>query len=213
MPRFWNARTTVCATCWSTPVSICGSASRIVTSRARVDEERRELAADRAAADHRDARREPRAAAAPLRTTARAAPSNASPSTARARGDEPVAIEHVAPADHAAVGDADRPAVGLERAGSGDDGDLAALQQRLEPRRQPVDDGLLAGLRGRELRGRVPTSARRTRRADARSAAPPRSGAAPWPGCTHGAGRCRRPAAPRRSRCSCPALAPYSAAA
>ena len=52
MPRFVNARCTVCATCWSTPARICGSDFEERDLGAHVDEERRELAADRTAADH-----------------------------------------------------------------------------------------------------------------------------------------------------------------
>ena len=112
---------------------------------AGVDEERRELATDRAAADHRDARRDRRRAASTSSDDSTRSPSNAKPSTASARGDEPVAISTLRPRIIGAVGDADRPAVGLEHAGAGDDRDLAALQQRLEPGREPVDDASACG--------------------------------------------------------------------
>ena len=47
---------------------------------------------------------------------------------------------------------------GSSAPGAGDDRDLAALQQRLEARGEPVDDGLLAGLRRREVERRAPRS-------------------------------------------------------
>ena len=57
--------------------------------------------------------------------------------------------------------------VGGERSGTGDDGDLAALEQRLEPARQPVDHLLLAHLRDRHVeRGRGGLHAELGRAAD-----------------------------------------------
>ncbi len=77
--------------------------------------------------------------------------SNANPSTASSRGDEPVAISTLrprimVPSETLIV----RPS-GSSTPVPGDDRDLAALQQRLETRREAVDDVLLAGLRRAEL--------------------------------------------------------------
>ena len=58
MPRLVNARTTVCATCWSTPREHLRERFEDRDLGTDVDEERCELAADRAAADDRDARRD-----------------------------------------------------------------------------------------------------------------------------------------------------------
>ena len=115
MPRLVNARTTVCATCWSTPASICGSASRIVTSAAHVDEERRELAADRTAADHRD----PRGHVIELEHVVGREDARRRRTRSRAReraAQEPVAMHTLAPAHLGAVGDARRGGSG-RRAG------------------------------------------------------------------------------------------------
>ena len=67
----------------------------------------------------------------------------------------PVAIKTLRAAQLGAVGDAHGATVGRERARAGDDRDLAALQQRLEAARQPVDHLLLADLGDRHVeRGR-----------------------------------------------------------
>ena len=83
-------------------------------------------------------------------------PSNSKPGDGeRARG-RAGRDDHVAAAHLGAVGDAHRAAVGVEHARTGDDRDLAALEQGLEPADEPVDDRLLAHLRLAELdrRGR-----------------------------------------------------------
>ena len=160
MPRFVNARTTVCATCWSTPVSICGSASRIVTSAptsTRNDANSQPIAPPPMTATRAGTSVELRARG---RTTARASPSNveavdgerAATSRSRSSTLRPrISVPSETRID-AAVGRRALPV-------PGDDRDLAALQQRLEPLGEPVDDALLAGLRGRRARAWAPRSA------------------------------------------------------
>ena len=97
MPRFVNARTTVCATCWSTPARTCGSASRIVTSAptsTRNDANSQPIAPPPI---DRDARRAPRSSCSTWSDDSTRVPSNSKPSTASARGDEPVAISTLRP--------------------------------------------------------------------------------------------------------------------
>ena len=154
IPRLVNARATVCATCWSTPVRICGQHLEQRHLGAHVDEERCELAADRAAADHRDARRhlvdlehiigredavaverEPVDRQRPRRRTGRD----------RSRCDRGPRCRR-------------RPRSSARRAASvpvpGTTVTLRSLEQRFEPGREPVDDAVLAGLRRRELERR-----------------------------------------------------------
>ena len=81
---------------------------------------------------------------------------------------------------------------------------LRSRQQRLHAARELVDDLLLA-LRGSSA-SRVTRAAPppRSRRHAARYARPTRSPGAPWPGCSPGAGTCRRSCPARRGRCSGP---------
>ena len=163
MPRLVNARTTVWATCWSTPARICGSASRIVTSAptsTRNDANSQPIApppttATRAGTvvelEHVD------------RTRARARRRTRSRSTGERARRRTGRDEHVAAAHLGAVGDANGPAVGRERAGAGNDRDLAALEQRLEPARSGGRRPPACGPGCRTGRSSATTTARRTR--------------------------------------------------
>ncbi len=84
-----------------------------------------------------------------------------------------------------------------DRPRSRHDGDLAALQQRLEALGQPVHDLLLAGLAGREVQGGLAGVDPELLRGRGRSGAPRRSGAAPWRVYSPDADRCRRLVSPR----------------
>ena len=91
IPRLVNDRTTTLATSWSQPGRIFGSASSKVTCTPRSDEHRGELAADRAAADHRRRLRELAAGRAPRRRSGRSGrpprsrAASSAPSPTRAR--------------------------------------------------------------------------------------------------------------------------------
>ena len=129
-----------------------GSASSSVTSAPDVGEERRELAADRAGADDRDA---PGHLLELEHVIGRedALPVELEPGK-RARRRAGREDQRVA-AHLGAVGETHRGiGAGDDRAGAGDDVDLAPLEQRLEPARQPVDDLLLAGLARAEVERR-----------------------------------------------------------
>ena len=83
------------------------------------------------------------------------------------------------------------------------DRDVAALQQRLGALGEPVDDLLLAGLGAAEVEPLGTPASMPKSDASLRSCAGPRrSGGAPWPGCSPGAGTSRRPGPPPRARCS-----------
>ena len=131
MPRFVNARTTVLR-------DLLVDAGQDLRQRfedrdlgADVDEERRELAADRAAADR------PRRARDTVELEHVIGRQHALAVELEARTGErarrrPVASDDVACRAPRCRRTRDRAAVGRERAGAGDDRDLAALQQRLE---------------------------------------------------------------------------------
>ena len=85
-------------------------------------------------------------------------------------------------------------AVGGQRAEALDDGDLAPLEQADEAPVQLADDARLALVRRGPVRLRGAARPSRRARPRARPCGTPRPrAAAPWPGCSRGAGRCRRP--------------------
>ena len=163
MPRFANARATVCATCWSTPARICGSTSRSVTSAptsTRNDANSQPIAPppiDRDARRHlvelehvvRGEHARPRRTRSP-RSAGAAATNRSRSTTLRPRSSVPSETRIVRPSG------ASVPVPGTTVT-------LRPLSSDLEPARQPVDHLLLADLRDRRGRARARRSARRTR--------------------------------------------------
>ena len=86
----------------------------------------------------------------------------------------------------------------------GEHGDLATLEERVETLGEAVDHLPLARLRPRQVERRHAGVDAEVGGAAGSCGAPPRSGAAPWPGCIPGGGRSHRCAAPRRGRCRDP---------
>ena len=111
----------------------------------------------------------------------------------RAGGQHDVAALVALPVD-LDRGRADQPAHAL------DVGDLAALHQALQALVEPGDDAVLVLVDGRHVDALEASSGRRTARSRGRSRRPRPRAAAPWSGCSRGAGRCRRACPSRPAR-------------
>ena len=198
MPRFLKERSTTSATSLSHPGRILGSASRMVTWHAQIGQHRGELAADGPAADHDGRGRQPlevehlvggehdRA----VDLEAGNAPGH------RARRQDDVAADQ--------LGAVARPAPGGPARGCPVPTNVVIFRFFIRPLQAPpelVDDLLLAGLGLGELdRGLIGRRSRTPWRRP-RCGTPSPSRGTPWPGCSRGAGRCRRPSPSPPRRC------------